>query len=580
MRFHRLEIILIVLALIIMGCSSALPIPGTTIPDSRTQSPCSGTGCNPATPDQVVTVPVVQNLDPCTDTGCDPAAPELGKLSYIFNTTPKPVDVVVILETSGTVESLIPVEGGTISAAAADGTLYMLEIPADALLEETLIGLTPVTSISGIPFGSERTYAVQLSPEGLFFQNFAILTITPAVEIPIGEQIMFGYQGIGSDLLLAAPVADSSEIKINVLHFSGYGVTSGSMDIVASVHESLGGNIEQRMQSAVAERIGIERQRQLLGISQGNDPAESEWFTEALKQYEEQVINPLVAAAGDSCEAGKLAQNIVLAHERQLQLLGVSNGNGPDKYPGLHDKVARKCMLEEFEACVQYHRIFLILPLYEGLLRQNEILHIYSPGTLNEARDMTIKCLTFKLAFQSAGKLDANGSGYDSSVTSELILRYNPEKGIILGAVSELVNTDFTFRFPGCGATSIPGGGEFAALGLSYEIETGAPDKDGSYPDAGIRDFKLVYTPGNTSETATINPCQGAGAVPLPPAPLWTSTFIATHKDELGEGGYTTIDWKILGDDLFARKEWNLVSTVEGKITEIGSFELYHTPGL
>ena len=232
MRFHRSEIILIVLVLMIMGCSSALPIRGTTIPDSRTQSPCSGTGCNPATPDPVVTVPVVQNLDPCTDTGCEPAAPDLGKLSYIFNTTAKPIDVGVVLETGGTVESLIPVEGGVISATAADGTLYKLEIPADALLKETLIGLTPVTSISSMPFGSEQTYAVQLSPEGLFLQNFAILTITPAVEIPIGEQIMFGYQGIGSDLLLAAPVADSSEIKINVLHFSGYGVTSGSMDIL------------------------------------------------------------------------------------------------------------------------------------------------------------------------------------------------------------------------------------------------------------------------------------------------------------------------------------------------------------
>ena len=207
-----------------------------------------------------------------------------------------------------------------------------------------------------------------------------------------------------------------------------------------------------------------------LGISQGNDPAESEWFTDALKQYEEQVVNPLVAAAGDSCEAGKLAQKTVLAYERQLELLGISDGNSPDKYPGLHDKVARVCVLEEFEACVQHHRIFLILPLYEGLLRQNEILHIYSPGTLNEARDLTIKCLTFRLKFQSTGS-SMDGSGYDSSVTSELILRYSPEKGIILGAIAELVNTDFNFRFPGCGATSVPGGGEFAVLGLSTRLK-------------------------------------------------------------------------------------------------------------
>ena len=555
MNRYRSGILLIVLALIVTSCKSATPDPGVVAPDLQSQNPCSGTGC-------------------------ETVASDLGELSYIFETTANPIAVGVVLETGGTVETLIPVAGGVISATGADGTVYKLEIPADALLTETLIGLTPVTSISGMPFGSEQTYAVQLSPEGLFLQNFAILTISPAAEIPIGEQIMFGYQREGSDLLLAAPVEDSSEIKINVAHFSGYGVTSGSMVSFGSIRESLGGNIEQRMQSAVAERIGIERQRQLLGISQGDDPAESEWFTDVLKQYEEQVVNPRVAAAGDSCEAGKQAQETVLAYERQLELLGISDGNSPDKYPGLHDKVARVCVLEEFEACVQHHRIYLMLPLYDGLLRQNEILHIYSPGTLNEARDLTIKCLTFKLKFKSTGKLDLGGSGYDSSVTSELILRYSPEEGFILGAIAELVNTDFNFRFPGCGAISVPGGGVFAVLGLLYEIEGGAPDKDGNYPDAAVSDLNMTYTPDNTSESGTIKACQGAGAVSLAPAPLWTSTFIATHKDELGEGGYIAADWEILGDELFARKEWSLVSNVEGRITEEGSFELYHTPGL
>ena len=65
----------------------------------------------------------------------------------------------------------------------------------------------------------------------------------------------------------------------------------------------------------------------------------------------------------------------------------------------------------------------------------------------------------------------------------------------------------------------------------------------------------------------------------LPPPHYGPVTFIATHKDELGEGGYTAVDWEILGDELFARKEWSLVSTVEGNITEKGYFELYHAPG-
>ena len=144
-------------------------------------------------------------------------------MSWIFDTPADPIQVGVALDSGKTVEAVIPVEGGTLSVTGADGTLYTLEIPSDALLNETTIGMTPVTSISDMPFGNERTYAVQLSPEGLFFQNFAILTITPAEEIPLAEQITFGYQGDGKDLILAAPVVDSSEIKIQVLHFSGNG---------------------------------------------------------------------------------------------------------------------------------------------------------------------------------------------------------------------------------------------------------------------------------------------------------------------------------------------------------------------
>lgn len=499
-------------------------------------------------------------------------APAQKDLSWIFETNENPVDVAVVLETDNTVEALIPVEGGTITATGADGTVYMLEIPADALLVETMIGLTPVSSISGMPFGGEQTYAVQFSPEGLFLQNFAILTITPVAEIPIDQQIFFGYLKDGKDLILAAPVIDSSEIKINVLHFSGNGVTNGAMADAGS----LGGNTERRMSSALAEKLGAERARQLLG-NEGEPLDLGEAFNEAWKEYEEQVIKPRIAAAGDNCEAGELAIQTVLSHERDRQLLGASDGEGLSKFEDLYNKVARVCILEEFEACVEHHRIWLILPLYDSLLRQNAILPMYSQGTLNEALDLTIKCLTFRLKFESTATVDdGEGGGYESSVTSELILRYDPKAGFILGAVAPLVNTEFEFFSP-CGGTSIPGDGVFAVLGMTYEVEGGDPDENGNYPEAGVSDIKLVYSPGNTSESGTINNCWGA-SVPIV-LPAWSTAFLATHLHELDEGGWVAIDWEILEDELFAEKEWNLVSIEDAVIKEEGTFKLYHVPG-
>ena len=44
---------------------------------------------------------------------------------------------------------------------------------------------------------------------------------------------------------------------------------------------------------------------------------------------------------------------------------------------------------------------YLILPLYHGLLQQNALIPIYAAGTLEEARDLTVKCLTFRLELES-----------------------------------------------------------------------------------------------------------------------------------------------------------------------------------
>jgi hypothetical protein len=60
------------------------------------------------------------------------------------------------------------------------------------------------------------------------------------------------------------------------------------------------------------------------------------------------------------------------------------------------------------------------------------------------------------------------------------------------------------------------------------------------------------------------------------PLPAWTSAFLATHIDEVTDTGWITVDWDILGGELFAEKEWDLTNA---EVSEQGSFELHHTPG-
>ena len=160
-------------------------------------------------------------LSACQLTGGAPAAnsprAKAADYTYIFKLPSAPAKADVTLDETRAVEAVIPTTGGELRASGADGTQYLLEIPGDALLAETKIRLLPA-AVSSLPFGGGQTYAAQLEPEGLFFNNFATLTITPAQEIPLKEQLLFGYQAAGEDVIFAPPVVDSKEIKIRLLH--------------------------------------------------------------------------------------------------------------------------------------------------------------------------------------------------------------------------------------------------------------------------------------------------------------------------------------------------------------------------
>ncbi len=546
MRTTIIAILLIVLTSILTGCASA-PDQGTT-PGEASPAPTTA-----------------QNFD-------------LGELSYIFEIPAESVDVALTLDTAAAVEALIPVEGGTISATGADGTLYTLEIPADALLNETMISLTPVTSISGMPFGGEQTYAVQLGPEGLFLQNFAILTITPAVELPIEEQLVFGYQAEGSDVILAAPVIDSNEIKILVQHFSGNGVTKGLLADIEPERQRLGGDAERRLQNAISEALGKERQRQLLGGGGEGGEDMQAIFAEAFRQFEEQVIKPRLAAAGESCANGQLAIQTVLGYERQRQLLGMGDSGYMADFPDLVETVAHVCVIEEFELCVEEHIIHRMIPVWLGFERQFQLLGMDGGAVREEARDLTIKCLTFRLDFESTGRADGGGGGwYESSVTAEITLRFDADDLKISGE-GPLVNTEFEFPNPNCKVTNTRGGGTFAVFDLGYEDAPGASGEYDSGPAAlgHISDFSLNYHPGTTTEHAFFEDCGVNAPDTNFDGPFWTALYINAHLDGFSETGWTTIDWEISGGELFAEKEWSLTS---GVVTEEGSFELHHTPG-
>ena len=538
---------------------------------------------------------------------------------YVFNPPDDPASVDVSLDESSAAEALIPVEGGVLQATGTDGTQYTLEIPGDALLNETKIRLIPA-AVSGLPFGGEQTYAAQLEPEGLFFNNYVTLTITPPQEIPLDEQIFFGYEGQGQDLIFAPPVVGSKDIKIDILHFSGYGVTKGLLADPESVRDRLGGSAERRIQSRAAEMLGRERQRQLLGTgdSQAGDWAEE--LKALMDQYQREVVDVRVAAAGESCAAGRLALQTVLGLERQKQLLGMADGadGGLDQFSGLMDTVAQVCIKEEYEMCAQDHIIHRMIPVWLGFERQAQLLGMENSSASQYAREMTQKCLTFELVFESQSNFDAGeGGGFDLSVKAKVPLHFNPQELIIAGS-SALINNSFTFKVPGCNVTSNRGGSTLPVGSLVYIDDNHSASDSLGY----VRDLKLTYFPEATTESFTVA-CPDENPYTSPPSPLWSAVYLVLHEYELsiapnpGSGaapaapaapgmpdmaammaaaqsgvmipsfpvppvsagmGFVVEDWEILGGEYFAKKEWIKEDASLG-LVEAGTFKLYHRPG-
>jgi len=218
-----------------------------------------------------------------------------------FTSPSKGLDVKVQLDKTLTATQRFSQSGGSISLTAVDGSKFTLDVPANALEADTSITMAAVKSLDGAPLANNTPTAVQLEPSGLFFKEMATLTIVPAKEIPIKEQIIFSYEGDGQDYHLAVIDPRSKEIKIKLMHFSGAGVGSGSDSAWAATLQLQADSANARL----AQKLGELLQPARFGEDSSDANKVDEKALSLLNQFEEQVVLKEIAAAEQDC---KLAQ--------------------------------------------------------------------------------------------------------------------------------------------------------------------------------------------------------------------------------------------------------------------------------
>lgn len=469
--------------------------------------------------------------------------------------------VSLTLDTPQASRAVIATSGGILKAEGSDGTLYTLEIPDGALLVDTEITMTPISNIEDFPFSGGLGGAVKLEPDGLFFYEDAILTIEPAKDIPLENQVFFGFDAESQGLYLAMPVVETAAIQIRLQHFSGAGVGNGVSAEVAKALDRIADRNEARLQSEVGQFLGEERTRALLDDQRDNTELAAK-FQAAMKSYLNEVVKPRLKAglsANATCEQARRAVQTLLGYERQRQLLGATDA---ETDPGLNladllEKLGRKCLDEAYQACQENHVIHQIIPAWLGYERQRQLLGVANDnGTSEYGMSLVEKCLRFELKFESAGQFDGfEGEGaIQSRVTSSIPLRFAAAS--VLSARIEgqapLVNENFSIvmtddYFNVCQIENRRGGGEASVLGL-------APLVKSQGENSVVTDLLLAYDPGNTSESYRASCKQTPDPNPRPPliiepppSAYWTSMYKVLHMLEVDTSG--RFDSTVAGGD-------------------------------
>ncbi len=561
------------------------------------------------------------------------AASAFPDLDALIGAPAKPLNLKIALDDSHAATGLMASAGGALSATGADGTEYTLEVPEGALDLPVQIRMIPAASVGGLPFGQGSTVAVQLEPEGLRFSDAAILTIKTPTAIPVDQQVFFGYGGQGAEFGFIPALMDSPALKIPITHFSGYGVSKGFAADLEPVRQRLGGDVEARLFSVLANELGRERQRQLAGGS-GSEALDLqklfEWFA---KTYYREVLKPRLDAAGESCAAGRLAMQSLMGIERQLQLLGYAGdaqgviqallgSTGLSRYMDLMAQVGAVCLQEEYELCRDDHVIHRIIPVLLGLERQRQLLGEAGPKmdqVMAQGADLARKCLRFELVFESQVAVTVPVYGGDSKETSAVAstipirLTLGPMFFPNLSGEAPLVNTEHEIQVPGCDLTGIRGGGTSSVETVQWDVAFDPPEDVLGH----VSNVRVAFVPGQSSESfaGTCPSCPGGscqvggyGEV----SSFWSGFYDMAHLGEdmaidaafdpnnpaldptaaaaLPGGQGTGVEgpggspggepvWRILGEEFFAEREWDVPLPLGwGNGTEKGSMRLYHRP--
>jgi hypothetical protein len=173
-----------------------------------------------------------------------------------FPKTPDPVTVKATLDTEHAVSNKMLAQPGIaymgqVGGQTADGTDFMLQFPGGLLSLDadgnqvpaygSVVTVTPISAIEGIPFSKGYLAAVHIAPEGTLLIGSASLSMTIDGEYKDSDLVGFAADGVGEDFHLFPIQTYASngktQVYIDIMHFSLYGVAQATLEEIQAQHD-------------------------------------------------------------------------------------------------------------------------------------------------------------------------------------------------------------------------------------------------------------------------------------------------------------------------------------------------------
>jgi hypothetical protein len=293
---------------------------------------------------------------------------------------PNPASVTVATDPGRMSTARIPITGGSLQATGSDGTVYTLTVPADALISDTTITMTPISDVSGLAVTGGRFAGVQLEPEGLRFLQPLSLRIAPP-EGAHQEAVALSYHGNGSEVHRVPLTPDPDLLEIHLMHFSGNLIYLGNNTYILPLNNIIPTDAEDRIESELQQILHEERQRQLRG--EEPDPTLGEKVAAGLREYYTEVVQPTLGRMQTDCSYSRTALPRALSWVRQVQLWSLGEGFSAEieTITGAMINSLRNCFDEGKKDCIDTSDPVLMNELV-GITRQLELL-----GALDDAHN-------------------------------------------------------------------------------------------------------------------------------------------------------------------------------------------------